>query len=1261
MQEDLLPKIWAILSEIDVTKTSDDDLCNFLLERSISVLAFLDVLLNCFIRANFLGGHSDQEEDIANLKKLDSEALICLVCEGETPFKKAKHLGLFWLCKRLSLRMCEVSRHLLFPYLLTALKCIYLHQYLLGQERSAQLDAEFQHLLELAESEITVVDSIPSEDLTTFYLLASYLSVFYYRYNMADEYSTRCSKHLHLSLQFSGGLAKCTRFQSTNVSQLWIKVDRSVESEYTFPDRAPALPKLVSLDDDTLLNTVVFCEDVKNQFRVLTLEEQSLVLLLCDLHRLAYPNDEITNEQRLVYLNTILQQAYPDSKDATVAHAPFSCWPLATEALFRRSLLEHTSVRRSERALSQLEELVNQFDRTDPPVADRAIEHFFLARMPSVWVLQAEQARLLKKMGCFKSALDIFLRWNQWSDIIDCYTHLNKREKAEEVIREQLAAGDQSPELYCALGDVTNNREHYLTAWEVSDRRSARAMRSLAVVFMYVDKDYEKAMECFEKSLSINNLQVALWFTYGCCCLQARNYPKAETAFRRCVQLDPENFEAWNNCASAAVLRGKKDVALQLLKEACKHNFENWRIWENISIISADVGAFGDTIQACHRLLDLREKYSDAEILGVLSKAVVDDVPSTSGTSAGSLRQKVLELFGRVTSVTSTNAEIWKEYALLLLGEKPSPKTTTFQKAVKNLQTAHRCRVQPKEGSWQQSPDKRLEVVQGLQLWAKTLFEADSITPNGDGPSDSSADLDHVGQSTFIKSSFASLRLSLISVKGALKITEDSTLDEKVQGEIQNLRNEVQQLLERLPSGVGSTMECSINFLCRLGVRRWSYYSPPFVRSLTSGRGALRPFQPPFILGQLTDQAFVEQMRANLAARNSRLDMDHLLNLHKRYSSGENSVYTELVNLISQLPNSTHPLTPVGDPSKAKQIYLHGSKLAVDWKPKDAVTLSTAMVPTGPSLSNPDSLDVFHPTPHLRVRNATMATGLRTYYFSGPLAKIEDALTELTLERLTQAGFALISVPDILPEPVIEACGFPTKGSRSQVYKLCSSEDMTYCLSGTAEMGLASFCAGRTFTVEEQLTDPNTSSAVGLCAVSRCFRQEAPHQEAPLYRVHQFTKVEMFGLTPPDMSASDAFFNKILKFQICLFADLGLHFRVLEMPTSELGNSAHRKVDIEAWMPGENVYGEISSTSSCLDYQSKRLNIRWTSSTGEQQNAYTLNGTACAMPRMIKALLETHQNKDGSVNIPEVLRPVLARQGGLAQPNIRIKLKLASY
>ncbi|KAF6774714.1 hypothetical protein AHF37_05845 [Paragonimus kellicotti] len=289
--------------------------------------------------------------------------------------------------------------------------------------------------------------------------------------------------------------------------------------------------------------------------------------------------------------------------------------------------------------MSQLEELVNQFDRPDPPACKRGSEYFFLTRMPSIWVLQIEQARLLKKLGCYKSALDVFLRWNQWFDIIDCYTHLNKREKAEELIRAQLDSG----------GSVTR------IAWDVSEHRSARAMRSLAIVHMYIDKDYEKAIECFEKSLSINNLQASLWFTFGCCCLQAKQYTKAENAFRRCVQIGPRDFESigMNNCASAAVLGGKKGIALKLLKEACKYNFENWRIWENISIISVDVGCFSDTIQACHRLLDLREKFSDDQVLAALTLAVTSGVMDQSEQPASRLRPKLLELFGRVTASVS--------------------------------------------------------------------------------------------------------------------------------------------------------------------------------------------------------------------------------------------------------------------------------------------------------------------------------------------------------------------------------------------------------------------------------------------------------------------------------------------------------------------------------------------------------------------------------------------------------------------------------
>ncbi|VDQ01578.1 unnamed protein product [Trichobilharzia regenti] len=168
------------------------------------------------------------------------------------------------------------------------------------------------------------------------------------------------------------------------------------------------------------------------------------------------------------------------------------------------------------------QELCNQFSRTSPPLLDRSVGSFFLSRMPSIWTLQIEQGRLLMKIGCYKSALDSFLLWDKWSEIIECYTHLNKREKAEEVIRSRLNAGDESADLYCALGDVTNDRQYYLKAWDVSNHKSARAMRSLAVVYMYTDK-------------------AGIWFTFGCCCLQAKEYVKAEKAFRACVRLEADD------------------------------------------------------------------------------------------------------------------------------------------------------------------------------------------------------------------------------------------------------------------------------------------------------------------------------------------------------------------------------------------------------------------------------------------------------------------------------------------------------------------------------------------------------------------------------------------------------------------------------------------------------------------------------------------------------------------------------------------------
>lgn len=172
------------------------------------------------------------------------------------------------------------------------------------------------------------------------------------------------------------------------------------------------------------------------------------------------------------------------------------------------------------------------------------------------------------------------------------------------------------------------------------------------------------------------------------------------------------------------------------------------------------------------------------------------------------------------------------------------------------------------------------------------------------------------------------------------------------------------------------------------------------------------------------------------------------------------------------------------------------------------------------------------------------------------------------------------------------------------------------CLSGTSEMALAGYFSGKTFQKDEL---PKK-----VMAVSRCFRAEArgSADEKNLYRVHAFTKVEMFATCLP--SHSDTLLEEFRKTQRELFEGLGICFKLYDMPVHDLGSPAYRKYDIEAWMPSRNEFGEISSTSNCTDYQSKRLNIYYQDGPNKC-HAHTVNGTACAVPRMIIALLEQYQ------------------------------------
>lgn len=288
--------------------------------------------------------------------------------------------------------------------------------------------------------------------------------------------------------------------------------------------------------------------------------------------------------------------------------------------------------------------------------------------------------------------------------------------------------------------------------------------------------------------------------------------------------------------------------------------------------------------------------------------------------------------------------------------------------------------------------------------------------------------------------------------------------------------------------------------------------------------------------------------------------------------------------------------------------------------------------------------------------SASVVSGSKFYYLRGAAAMLELALVNWALQCAMAKGFTPITTPDLVRESVLEKCGFQPRADNTQTYSVTDSD---LCLTGTAEVPLGGIYMDK--VVEEAVLP------IKMAAFGHCFRTEAGAAGAAgkgLYRVHQFSKVEMFVICTPE--ESDALHEELIGIEEEMFTALGLHYKILDMPSGDLGAPAYRKFDVEAWMPGLQRYGEISSASNCTDYQARRLNIRYRvaakpdAARGDDTEApkkkkakkgsptafcHTLNATACAVPRMIVAIMENFQQADGSVVVPEVLRPYL---GGLA-------------
>ncbi len=255
--------------------------------------------------------------------------------------------------------------------------------------------------------------------------------------------------------------------------------------------------------------------------------------------------------------------------------------------------------------------------------------------------------------------------------------------------------------------------------------------------------------------------------------------------------------------------------------------------------------------------------------------------------------------------------------------------------------------------------------------------------------------------------------------------------------------------------------------------------------------------------------------------------------------------------------------------------------------------------------------------------------GSRFAYIKGPLVMLELALVRWALEELSDRGFEAVIPPVLVREEALVGTGF-LPDTEQQIYRV-PGDDLY--LAGTSEVPLASLHAGE-LLAEEGL--PRR-----YAGYSPCFRREAGaagRETRGLFRVHQFDKVEMFAFVAPEQSGAEH--ERLLEIEEALMGALGLAYRVVNIAVDDLGSSAAKKYDIEVWLPGQERYRELTSCSNTTDFQARRLDIRYRPRQGKgPRHVHTLNGTAVAVGRTIIALVENGQQDDGSVLLPEVLRP----------------------
>ncbi|XP_074111774.1 tetratricopeptide repeat protein 27-like [Cotesia typhae] len=658
------------------------------------------VALHLFIQHNWTGPPLKLLESIVWLIENRNEEALRELTLGDQCNDNAEYLELLYLTKII---FTNGNLQKAFPTSLWwVIRSNYIHQMILDEESDVLLNETELFIDRMSKLNDWNNDEYKSFE-TLFYIEALQFTLLYKRINDSEKYLKQAQTIAKLTLELGGAQGKRTKYQQEEKPQLFLNI-KAAQELFPFIE-CPDLPHSVHIMDDLRLDSIEFSEKI--EICKLGSIEEAVILATYTHLQISQPKDDFSMEELMPYLNVIIE----GTKN----------WALIMEALRQRSIFEMKDKRGIERALSQTESLVGQYSQSKPSVFHRT-NLLFASGMKTIWIFKQNLADSMLNLGLVKGALNLYLQLKLWEEVIVCYTILDLRNKAAEIIRQELSK-KPTVKLWCLLGDAELDVNHYETAWELSDKKSSRAQKHWGF-FYFEKKQYAEAIPHLELSVKLNNIQERVWIRLGFAALQIENWELSAHAYRRYCELEQTNFEAWNNLAKVYIKLNNKPRAWHSLKNAVKCDFNVWQVWDNLMVVSIDLGHFTDVIECYHRILDLKKSpHIDHQVLKILTDAITKNINDSEGQPVKNIFDKALALFGHINASVPNDPEILQLYAELTVLQATD---TSIKKATEYLQRAYRSFVA--DSRWHQSIPTAKNVLQLCLNLADTYLRCSETT-----------------------------------------------------------------------------------------------------------------------------------------------------------------------------------------------------------------------------------------------------------------------------------------------------------------------------------------------------------------------------------------------------------------------------------------------------------------------------------------------------------------------------------------------------